>query len=146
MLPSHDALVAELSELIAIPSVSADPAHAADLARAADWVAGRIRSTGGEVEIEEREGRPLVLGEVRASRSGAPVVLARAPAPEKDDRLTDDAGAPIAVAPRPATPAPPRSARPDEMMHVAGYKVPERAAVPTPPARLAPPMTAAAIT
>jgi len=44
VLPSHDALVAELSELIAIPSVSADPAHADDLARAADWVAARIRS------------------------------------------------------------------------------------------------------
>lgn len=62
----------------------------------------------------------------------APVVLASAPAPEKDDRLTDDAGAPIAVAPRPATPAAPRAARPDEMMHVAGYKVPERAAVAAP--------------
>ena len=78
MLPSHDALVAELSELIAIPSVSADPAHADDLARAADWVAARIRSAGGEVEIQERDGRPLVIGEVTASRDGAPSVLAYA--------------------------------------------------------------------
>jgi acetylornithine deacetylase/succinyl-diaminopimelate desuccinylase-like protein len=78
VLPSHDALVAELSELIAIPSVSADPAHAGDLARAADWVATRIRDAGGEVEIAEREGRPLVLGEVAASRDGAPAVLAYA--------------------------------------------------------------------
>jgi acetylornithine deacetylase/succinyl-diaminopimelate desuccinylase-like protein len=75
VLPSHDALVGELAELIAIPSVSADPAHAADLARAADWVAGRIRGAGGEVEIEERQGRPLVLGEVPSSRAGAPAVL-----------------------------------------------------------------------
>ncbi len=52
----------------------------------------------------------------------APVVLAAAPAPEKDDQLVDDAGTPIAVAPT-------KSARPDEMMHVAGYKVPERPAV-----------------
>ncbi|HEX5583230.1 M20/M25/M40 family metallo-hydrolase [Gaiella sp.] len=78
MLPPHDALVAELSELIAIPSVSADPAHAGDLARAADWVAARIRGAGGEVEILERTGRPLVLGEVPASRSDAPAVLAYA--------------------------------------------------------------------
>jgi len=78
VLPSHDALVAELSELIAIPSVSADPAHADDLARAADWVAARIRSAGGEVEIQERDGRPLVIGEVTASRDGAPSVLAYA--------------------------------------------------------------------
>ncbi|HEY1316620.1 MAG TPA: M20/M25/M40 family metallo-hydrolase [Gaiella sp.] len=78
MLPSHDALVAELSELIAIPSVSADPAHAGDLARAAEWVADRIRGAGGEVEISERNGRPLVLGEVAASLDGAPAVLAYA--------------------------------------------------------------------
>jgi acetylornithine deacetylase/succinyl-diaminopimelate desuccinylase-like protein len=78
VLPPHDALVAELSELIAIPSVSADPAHAGDLARAADWVAARIRGAGGEVEILERTGRPLVLGEVPASRSDAPAVLASA--------------------------------------------------------------------
>ena len=78
MLPSHDALVDELSELIAIPSVSADPAHAGDLARAAEWVATRIRDAGGEVEIVERDGRPLVLGEVAASRSGAPAMLAYA--------------------------------------------------------------------
>ena len=78
VLPSHDALVAELGELIAIPSVSADPAHAADLARAADWVAGRIGAAGGEVEIAERAGRPLVLGEVPASRGDAPAVLAYA--------------------------------------------------------------------
>ncbi|HET7367091.1 MAG TPA: M20/M25/M40 family metallo-hydrolase, partial [Gaiella sp.] len=78
MLPSHDALVAELAQLIAIPSVSADPAHAGDVARAAEWVADRIRGAGGEVEIAERDGRPLVLGEVPASRSGAPSVLAYA--------------------------------------------------------------------
>ena len=78
VLPSHDALVAELAELIAIPSVSADPAHAADLARAAEWVAGRIGAAGGEVEIAERAGRPLVLGEVPASRGDAPAVLAYA--------------------------------------------------------------------
>jgi len=78
VLPSHDALVAELSELIAIPSVSADPAHAADLGRAAEWVAARIGGAGGEVEIAERGGRPLVIGEVPASRAGAPAMLAYA--------------------------------------------------------------------
>ena len=38
-MPSFDSLVAELAELIAIPSVSADPAHQADVAAAAEWVA-----------------------------------------------------------------------------------------------------------
>jgi acetylornithine deacetylase/succinyl-diaminopimelate desuccinylase-like protein len=79
VLPPHDALVAELAELIAIPSVSADPAHAGDLRRAAEWVAERIRGAGGDVEIAERDGRPLVLGEVPASVNGAaPAVIAYA--------------------------------------------------------------------
>ena len=78
MIPSHEALVAELAELIAIPSVSADPAHAGDVARAADWVATRIAAVGGAVEIEERGGRPLVIGEVAAATAAAaeaPTVL-----------------------------------------------------------------------
>src|SRR6478736_3117697 len=67
VIPPHKELVAELAELIAIPSVSADPAHAGDLQRAAEWVAERIRGAGGTVEIREREGRPFVAGEVPAS-------------------------------------------------------------------------------
>jgi acetylornithine deacetylase/succinyl-diaminopimelate desuccinylase-like protein len=78
VVPAHEQLVAELSELIAIPSVSADAERAADLRRAAEWVAARIDAMGGSVEIQERGGRPLVLGEVRASRSDAPAVLAYA--------------------------------------------------------------------
>lgn len=76
MIPPHEALVEELAELIAIPSVSADPAHADDVRRAAEWVAGRIRSAGGSVEIQERGGRPLVVGDVPASTGDrAPTVL-----------------------------------------------------------------------
>jgi acetylornithine deacetylase/succinyl-diaminopimelate desuccinylase-like protein len=74
--PSHADLFAELAELIAIPSISADPAHAPDLARAAEWVAERIRRAGGTVEIDQRNDRPLVIGEVPASGGGdAPTVL-----------------------------------------------------------------------
>ncbi len=76
MLPPHEELVAELAELIAIPSVSADDAHAADVHRAADWVAERIRRAGGTVEIQDRRGRPLVVGDVSASNAAsAPTVL-----------------------------------------------------------------------
>lgn len=78
-IPTHEQLVAELAELIQIPSVSADPAHAGDLRRAADWVAERIRGAGGTVEIQDRGGRPLVIGEVEASTgAGSPTVLAYA--------------------------------------------------------------------
>jgi acetylornithine deacetylase/succinyl-diaminopimelate desuccinylase-like protein len=62
----------ELAELLAIPSVSADPAHAADVARAAEWVAGKVRALGGQAELREH-GR-LVVGEI-AGPPGAPTVL-----------------------------------------------------------------------
>ena len=47
-LPPLESLVAELAELIAIPSVSADPAHQGDVAAAAEWVAERVRRAGGD--------------------------------------------------------------------------------------------------
>ena len=62
----------DLGEFLAIPSVSADPAHAPDVARAGEWVAARVRALGGEAELRE-DGR-LVVGEI-AGQPGAPVVL-----------------------------------------------------------------------
>ena len=76
MVPPQKALVDELAELIAIPSVSADASHAADVRRAADWVVDRIVRAGGEAGIEDRNGRPLVVGRVPASTGDdAPTVL-----------------------------------------------------------------------
>jgi acetylornithine deacetylase/succinyl-diaminopimelate desuccinylase-like protein len=76
VIPTHDALVAELAELIAIPSVSANPDHAGDVRHAAEWVAERIRRAGGTAELQDRGGRPLVIGEVAASTgNGAPTAL-----------------------------------------------------------------------
>ena len=78
MAPSHEELRDRLAELIAIPSVSADPAHASDVEAAAEWVANSIRGAGGEAAVVKRNGgRPLVVGEVPASkaRDGAPTVL-----------------------------------------------------------------------
>jgi acetylornithine deacetylase/succinyl-diaminopimelate desuccinylase-like protein len=75
---SHAELRDELAELIAIPSVSADPAHAKDVEAAAEWVADRITGAGGTVEVKRRNGgRPLVIGEIAASEGAdaAPTVL-----------------------------------------------------------------------
>jgi acetylornithine deacetylase/succinyl-diaminopimelate desuccinylase-like protein len=68
----------ELYELLRIPSVSADPAHAEDVRRAGEWVRDFIRVAGGEAEIHEGERHPLVVGEVRASdgADAAPTVIA----------------------------------------------------------------------
>ena len=70
-------LVAELAEWIAIPSVSADPAHQADVRRSAEWVRDRVRAAGGDAELVEWGERPLVVGEVRASQGAdrAPTIL-----------------------------------------------------------------------
>ena len=78
MPPSHDELRGQLAELIAIPSVSADPDHAPDVESAAVWVADRIRDAGGTADIVPwNGGRPLVVGEVAASVSpeSAPTIL-----------------------------------------------------------------------
>jgi acetylornithine deacetylase/succinyl-diaminopimelate desuccinylase-like protein len=76
-MPSHEELRAQLAELIAIPSVSADPDRRADVEAAAEWVADRVREAGGEADvIASNGGRPLVIGEIGASTGGkAPTVL-----------------------------------------------------------------------
>ena len=77
MPPSREELHDELAELIAIPSVSADQAHAGDVVAAAEWVAQKIRG-GGTAELVPWEGgRPLVIGEIPASErsDAAPTVL-----------------------------------------------------------------------
>jgi acetylornithine deacetylase/succinyl-diaminopimelate desuccinylase-like protein len=65
--PSLESLLPELAELIAIPSISADEAHAGDVGRAAEWVCGRIRGAGGTAEVVETAGMPLAIGEIPAS-------------------------------------------------------------------------------
>ena len=71
------AWLAELSEWLRIPSVSADPAHAGDVRRAGEWVCEFVRGAGGEAELVETETHPLAVGEIRASAGAAdaPTVL-----------------------------------------------------------------------
>jgi acetylornithine deacetylase/succinyl-diaminopimelate desuccinylase-like protein len=67
----------ELSEFIAIPSVSADPSHRADVKRAGAWVCDFIRRIGGTAELTPFGERELALGEIPASSGAdaAPTVL-----------------------------------------------------------------------
>ena len=65
----------ELQDFLRIPSVSALPVHRADVARGADWLAGRLRATGAaEVRIMPTDGNPVVYGAWPA-RAGAPTIL-----------------------------------------------------------------------
>ncbi len=67
----------ELSDFLRIPSISADPAHGAEVVRAAGWVRDHVRGSGGACELVQWGERPLVIGEVRASADAddAPTVL-----------------------------------------------------------------------
>ena len=67
----------ELFEWIRIPSVSADPAHAADVRDAGEWLCEFVREAGGDASLVETDQQPLAVGEIPASGGGrdAPTVL-----------------------------------------------------------------------
>jgi acetylornithine deacetylase/succinyl-diaminopimelate desuccinylase-like protein len=49
-------------EWLRIPSVSAQPDHAPDCRRAAEWMAAQLRAIGFTAELKETAGHPVVLG------------------------------------------------------------------------------------
>ncbi|MDQ3893795.1 MAG: M20/M25/M40 family metallo-hydrolase, partial [Actinomycetota bacterium] len=59
----------ELSDWLRIPSVSADPEHSADVWRAGEWACQLVRRAGGGAELVDWAGKPLAVGEIRASSS-----------------------------------------------------------------------------
>jgi acetylornithine deacetylase/succinyl-diaminopimelate desuccinylase-like protein len=67
----------QLAEFLRIPSISADPAHAADVTRAAEWVCAAVRDAGGECALTDWNGQPLAVGEIPASvdHDHAPTIL-----------------------------------------------------------------------
>lgn len=69
-------LLAELNDLIRIPSVSALPAHRDDMVRAAEWVGARLRAAGvPTVEVLPTAGNPVVWGHWPAPDADAPTAL-----------------------------------------------------------------------
>jgi acetylornithine deacetylase/succinyl-diaminopimelate desuccinylase-like protein len=73
----NDIWLEELREFIAIPSVSADPAHGDDVRRAGEWVRNFVKRAGGEAELIRQGDGEIVVGDVPASANGAaaPTVL-----------------------------------------------------------------------
>jgi acetylornithine deacetylase/succinyl-diaminopimelate desuccinylase-like protein len=66
---------AELFEFLRIPSVSARSEHRDDVAKAADWLAGRLKTAGLAAEVIPTKGHPVVLGEWRGAGPKAPTYL-----------------------------------------------------------------------
>ena len=60
----EDALLEDLKEIVRIPSQSGTPDNAADVRRAAEWCAARMKKAGLEhVEIIETSGHPVLYGD-----------------------------------------------------------------------------------
>ena len=70
----RDQAVALLKEFVAIPSVSAQPDHAADVRRCAHWVADQLRFAMLEVSVMETGGHPCVVAKNK-HLPGRPTVL-----------------------------------------------------------------------
>jgi acetylornithine deacetylase/succinyl-diaminopimelate desuccinylase-like protein len=69
-------LLDQLVEWLRIPSISTGGGDPADLRRAAEWAAGHVERAGGNAALVQiGEGNPLVVGDLKANRSGAPTVL-----------------------------------------------------------------------
>jgi acetylornithine deacetylase/succinyl-diaminopimelate desuccinylase-like protein len=59
---TQDDARARLFDLLRIPSISAQPAHAGDCAQAARWLAHEFAAIGFTTEIRETPGHPIVVG------------------------------------------------------------------------------------
>lgn len=72
---NRDRYVHELTEYLAIPSISALPQHKADVRKAAEWTRDELSRVGLEnVRLEETPGHPVVYGEWLQAE-GAPTIL-----------------------------------------------------------------------
>jgi acetylornithine deacetylase/succinyl-diaminopimelate desuccinylase-like protein len=72
---NRERYLAELTEFIAIPSVSSQTEHINDVRRCADWISGQLRTIGIQnVQIMETPGHPVVYGDWLGA-PGKPTVL-----------------------------------------------------------------------
>ncbi|MEV8311205.1 dipeptidase [Streptomyces flavidovirens] len=70
------AFLGDLADWLRIPSVSAQPDHAADVRRSAEWLAAKLKETGFPVtEIWPTAGAPAVFAEWPSGDPDAPTVL-----------------------------------------------------------------------
>ena len=70
-----DASVERLRDLLRIPSISTDPAYAADVRRAAEWLAKDLSAIGFSARVAEAKGHPMVVAHHDGAGESAPHVL-----------------------------------------------------------------------
>ena len=69
-----DASLQRLNDLIRIPSISTDPAYAAECRRAAEWLVADLKSIGFEASVRDTAGHPMVVAH-HDGPAGSPHVL-----------------------------------------------------------------------
>jgi len=69
----------ELQEFLAIPSVSADPAHREDVKQAGEWVCAFIRRAGGTAALTPYGEKELALGEFHGDRLAGQLAVGEQP-------------------------------------------------------------------
>ena len=76
LIENEDRFLAELLELIRIPSVSALPDHSGDMQLAAEWVATKLQTAGVEnVAVMPTGGHPAVYGDWLHAGTDKPTIL-----------------------------------------------------------------------
>ena len=70
-----DASLNRLKTLLAIPSISTDPAYAAECRRTAEHLAADLRSIGFSASVRDTKGHPMVVGHHDGATADAPHVL-----------------------------------------------------------------------
>ena len=72
---NREAAVQRLFGLLAIPSVSTDPAFAQDCARAAQWLVDELAGLCFDASLRSTAGHPLVVAHVKAKSRDVPHVV-----------------------------------------------------------------------
>ncbi len=70
-----DASLGRLFDLVRIPSISTDPAYAADCRRAAEWLVRELAAIGFDASVRDTPGHPMVVAHHDGATAGAPHVL-----------------------------------------------------------------------
>ncbi len=71
----YEAAKGRLFDWLRIPSISAQPSHAADCRQAAEWVRDQLRDLGFSAELRPTAGHPVVVGHHPGPGEGAPHLL-----------------------------------------------------------------------